>query len=517
MHGEVDGDLTSATEGTHRMRREVTDHIIDPAEFGKLAELVVQRLQQMLIEVDSRPLTRHRVPEKVSAALRRQSVPVQPSDPRAVVIEAMEMMLSRSLFTAHPRFLGYICPAADPMGIIAEALVAAVNANAASAMMAPIGHELEQTVIRWLAQILGLPDDADGILVSGGNESNLLGILAAREHQTPWPIRATGFNHPDAVPLYVYATAEVHNGLQKAVEIAGLGTQALRMVPIDRQGRMDVRALRKTIEADRRTGGLPICIVGTAGTVATGAIDPISAIVDLAAEERLWVHIDGSYGAGAALLPDAPADIRAISKVDSVSWDPHKWLRVPFEAGCVLLRQAGSLRKLFGIRPTYYDSGGFDDVVHYYEKGPQNSRQLRALKVWMSLVQHGTSGHAALIARDLDLARAFFEAVQRAPRLEALTCNLSIVTFRYVPDVLRDSPLSGTRQGLLNEVNRLILHCIQEGGDTYLSNAMIDEGFWLRACFVNYKTQPADLARVIDLVERTGSELEAKAARRASC
>jgi aromatic-L-amino-acid decarboxylase len=507
MHAPIDYDCT--IERADSVEKGDRQHaILDAAEFGRLARRVLARLEETLAAVDTKPLTLGCVPERVVAALRAAPVPVRPTDPQSVVDEALSLMLNNSLFTAHPRFLGYVCPAADPIGILADTIVSAINPNAASVMMAPIGHEIERTVIRWLAQILGLPSEADGVLVSGGNEANLIGILSAREYQTPWPIRTAGFNHPDAAPLRVYATTEVHNGVQKAVEIAGLGSDALRMISVDKERRMNVGALNKAIEADRKAGAIPICIVATVGTVATGAVDPLVAIMALAVRERLWVHIDGCYGAAATLLPNASEDIRAISSADSVTWDPHKWLRVPYEAACILLRRPNSLSRVFGVRPSYYYSGRSGEVVNYYEKCPQNSRSLRALKVWMSLTQHGTAGHAELIARDIDLAHRLFSTLRNTSAFEAWAVGLSVVTFRYIPTALRRTPLFERERLLLNEINRQVLARVQDGGDAYLTNAVIDDHFLLRACFVNYNTRASDVDRLVALVERVGMEIE---------
>jgi glutamate/tyrosine decarboxylase-like PLP-dependent enzyme len=483
------------------------DTILSPQQFGALADTVIRRLQRSMEEVGERRLTCHVPAADVVAGLREQPVPEVGADPQEVVAAALDLMLEHSLFVAHPRFLGYVCPAADPMGVLADTIVAAVNPNAASAMMAPIGHEIERTVIRWLAQLIGLPDDADGILLSGGNEANLVGLLAAREHRTPWPIREFGFDHPGARPLCVYATEEVHNGMHKAVEIAGIGRNGLHIVPMDRDQRMDVGALRELIRKDRSRGSIPICVVASAGTIATGVIDPLADIVEVAAEEDVWVHVDGSYGAAAALLADAPEDLRTLGRVDSVSWDPHKWLRVPYEAGCVLLRRPDALSRTFGLRPSYYKFGDYANVTHYYEKGPQNSRHLRALKVWMSLRQHGRRGHAAHIARDIELTGEFFKVVQQTPTLEAWTCNLCVATFRYVPAELRDQTADAAHRERLNTLNQRIIDRVQEGGDSYLSNAVVDGHFLLRACFVNYRTRPQDIRHVVELVCRLGHEM----------
>ena len=488
------------------MNTAATPGVMDADTFASIAHPLVDRLKQFLTELPELPLTCHRAPAEIVARLTQSQVPLRPTSPNEVVREAADLLLNYSLFTGHPRFLGYICPAPDPLGTLADMLATITNVNAASAMMAPIGHVLERTVIRWLAQLLGFPEGCDGILLSGGNQANLVGLQLARDCKAPWPIRDYGFNHPEARPLYVYATTETHFGLHKAMMAMGLGLSSLRLVKTNARGEMDPQDLKARIATDRRDGALPICVVPNVGTVATGVIDPVREILEVARSENLWVHADGSYGAAAALLDEPLAELSALSDVDSISWDPHKWMRVPYEAACVLVRDTQALARTFGFRPSYYNSGDLADTVHHYERGPQNSRQLRALKVWMSIAQHGKEGHAALIQRDIALARQLHRLIESCPVLEAWSCNLSIVVFRYRPSSITAAEAALTAADL-NTINQQILDRIQQSGDAYLTNAVVNEAFLLRACFVNHNTREVDLDYLVRLVVDIGAEV----------
>ena len=270
---------------------------------------------------------------------------------------------------------------------------------------------------------------------------------------------------------------------------------------------MDVGALRDLISDDRADGERPLLVAGTAGSVATGAVDPLDEIGALCREEGIWFHVDGAYGGFAAALPDASRALRALAEADSVAVDPHKWLYTPLEAGCALVRDRAALQAAFSGRPSYYvfPELGDDAPVNYFEWGPQNSRGFRALKVWLGLRRAGREGIVRMIADDCALARALYELVDAHPDLEAFTCDLSIATFRYVPRDLRGDPGAA---GYLNELNRELLERLQRGGEAFVSNAVVGEAFLLRACIVNFRTELADVEAVPGLVARIGAEVD---------
>jgi glutamate/tyrosine decarboxylase-like PLP-dependent enzyme len=272
---------------------------------------------------------------------------------------------------------------------------------------------------------------------------------------------------------------------------------------------MRVDVLADEIRRDREQGNVPLIVIGSAGTVSTGAIDPLPEIAAICREHGLWFHVDGAYGAPAAVLPEAPADLKALSEADSVAVDPHKWLYAPMEAGCVLVRDAAHLRDAFSFHPVYYNfaTPEGEEPLNYHEYGPQNSRGFRALKVWLGLRQAGRDGHARMIREDIALAKLLYDRAAKTSELEALTCNLSITTLRYMPPELA---ADGGAEAYLTELNNEILFRIQRGGEAFVSNAVIDGKFALRACVVNFRTTRSDIEAFPDMVVRLGRAVHAE-------
>jgi glutamate/tyrosine decarboxylase-like PLP-dependent enzyme len=306
--------------------------------------------------------------------------------------------------------------------------------------------------------------------------------------------------------LRVYGSAGTHTWIQKACDLAGLGTDAMVWVPTDRQERMDVAELRRRIEVDRRAGLRPFMVVGTGGSVSTGAIDALPEIAALCRESGLWFHVDGAYGGFAAAVPEAPDDLRALALADSVAVDPHKWLYAPLEAGCALVRDAAHLRGAFSYHPDYYHLAA--DGTNFVDYGPQNSRGFRALKVWLALRQVGASGYRAMIGDDIRLSRRMAEIVRAHSELELFTQELSIATFRFVPADLRARTGDERVSAHLDAVNKEILVRTQKAGEVFVSNAVLGGRYLLRACIVNFHTGPDDVAAVADVIARVGREVD---------
>ncbi|HXK62571.1 MAG TPA: aminotransferase class V-fold PLP-dependent enzyme, partial [Acidobacteriota bacterium] len=364
--------------------------------------------------------------------------------------------------------------------------------------------QLLQTLSGHQESVYALAFVRDGLLVSGGNMANFVGFLVGRRAKTDWDVRKAGMF--SGTPLRVYASQETHTWIQKAADLFGFGTDAIAWVPTDDRQRMDTGRLRSMIQEDRQNGVRPLMVVGTAGTVGTGAIDPLNELADICAEQDLWFHVDGAYGAFAAALPDASADLRALSRADSVAMDPHKWLYAPLEAGCVLVRRRELLRESFSYHPPYYH---FDpELTNYFDFGPQNSRGFRALKVWLALRQAGREAYERMIAQDIRLAGELYRILPNYPELERLTHGLSIVTFRYIPPDLR--PHCGTPEvdQYLDDLNRKILDQVEAGGEAFLSNAVINGRFALRLCIVNFRTSLEDIESLPPLIVRLGREVD---------
>jgi len=480
------------------------------AEFRTLGHQLVDRLAAFLEELPEGPVTHDSTPARLQAVLGNRALPDKGESPARIVEDATELLMQHSLFNGHPKFWGFITSSAAPIGALADFMVATVNPNVGGWLIAPIASEIERQTVRWIAEFVGYPASAGGLLVSGGNLANFVGFWVGRRVRTPWDVRTIGLDE-SARPLRVYVSQETHTWIQKATDLSGLGTNAIRWIETDRQLRMDTRALRRQIEADRAAGDLPIMLVGTAGSVSTGAIDALGDIAAICREHNLWFHVDGAYGAPAATLPEAPADLKALAFADSLAIDPHKWLYAPLEAGCALVRDAQALRDTFSFHPSYYperEESTLEAPIFYHEFGPQNSRGFRALKVWMGLRQAGRSGGISMIEEDIALAKQLYDKAAAHAELEALTQSLSITTFRYVPPALR-AERSHADEAYLDGLNREIMNRLQAGGEAFVTHAVIRERFALRACVVNFRTTAADIDDLIELVIRVGRELHA--------
>ena len=475
--------------------------------FRASGHKLVDRIAAHLETLAQEPVTRGETPGQVRAALGRAPLPAQGADPDRLLEETAELLFAHSLYNGHPRFFGYITSSAAPIGMLGDLLGAAVNPNCGGFSLSPMATEIERQTIRWIAEWIGYPADADGILVSGGNMANFVCFLAARRAKTPWDVRVEGASPAGRPHLRAYASSETHTWVQKACDLFGLGTDALRWIAVDDELRMDVAALEKAIREDRARGDHPFLVVGTAGSVSTGAVDPLFALAEICKREDLWLHADGAYGGLAAPIPGVPDDLRGLAVVDSIAVDPHKWFYAPLEAGCALVRKPGTLVDAFSYRPPYYHFEHDDEepAVNFYERGPQNSRGFRALKVWLGLRQAGREGYMRSIAEDIRLARRLYDNAAAEPRLQAFTHGLSIATFRYVPEGVQ--PGSPQAEEYLNRLNEELLTRIQQSGRAYPSNAVIRGAYALRACIVNFRTAEADVDALPKIVVELGDAL----------
>jgi aromatic-L-amino-acid decarboxylase len=479
------------------------------AEFRRLGHGLVDDIADFLRTLPERRVAPGETADEVRAALGGGGLPAQGMPADELLAETARLLFEHSTFNGHPRFLAYITASASPIGALGDLLAAAVNPNVGVWALSPVATEIEAQTVSWIAELLGYPADCGGLLVSGGNMANFVGFLAARRARAPFAVRTEGMAACDEDgPLRVYVSAETHTWIEKAADLFGLGTDAIRWIEVDGDRRMFVPALQKAIAGDRAAGATPLLVVGTAGSVSTGAIDPLREIAALCRDEGIWFHVDGAYGAPAAVLPDAPADLKGLAEADSVAIDPHKWLYAPLEAGCALVRDPRALLEAFTYRPSYYAfDEGADAPISYVDYGPQNSRGFRALKVWLGLRQIGREGYVRMISDDIALARELHRLASEDPELEAWTTSLSITTFRYVPpDVEPGTPET---EEYLNVLNQELRDRLERDGETFVSNAVVGETYLLRACVVNFRTTVADMAALPEIVKRVGAEVHA--------
>jgi aromatic-L-amino-acid decarboxylase len=383
---------------------------------------------------------------------------------------------------ASPRFFGYVFGSGDPIGVLGEFATAVLHQNAAAWRSAPAGVTIERIVVRWLASALGC-DGFTGSLTLGGSSANLMGLCMAREAKVP-------ANQGGARGGVIYCSTEAHMSIAKAAALLGLGYDAVRLIPVDKEFRMGVRDLRQAIRADLEAGRIPIAVVGSAGTTATGSIDPLDEIVAVCREFGLWMHVDGAYGALASLaIPEA---FRGLEGADSVSLDPHKWLYQPTGCGCLLYREPEMARRAFSHSGDYARVLSNDPVegFAFFEESMELSRPARALKLWLSLRYYGLHAFQQSIKEDLELAQMLVAAIDAEPALERLApVPLSAVCFRYVGS-----------SGDLDALNREILVRVIRRGRVYISNTIIDSKFALRACIVNHRTTGDDVKLIVSEV-----------------
>ena len=481
---------------------------IAPDEFRRIGHALVDAIAGHLESLPSRPVTRGELPDRIRQLLDADApLPQRGGDAATLVQSAAQLIFDHSLFNGHPRFFGYITAPPAHIGILGDFLAAAANPNVGGYTLAPVATEIEAQTIRWIAELIGYPRTCGGILVSGGNMANFVGFFAGRAAKVP-DTRARGVRHDGRAPR-VYGSAETHTWIQKAADLSGIGTEAIRWIDVDREQRMDVDALQRALDQDAARGDLPFMVVGTAGSVSTGAVDPLREIARVCRDRGLWFHIDGAYGGFAAAVPGAAPEIEAgIPLADSVAVDPHKWLYAPLEAGCALVRLPEHLRAAFAYHPPYYHFG--IEATNYVDFGPQNSRGFRALKVWLALAHAGRDGYAQSIGDDMQLAARLHQRVSEHPQLEPCTSALSITTFRFVPADLRSSAGEAANGEYLNRLNQAILDRLQRDGEAFVSNAVVRGRYVLRACVVNFNTHAADIDAIPGIVVRVGERLDAE-------
>ena len=384
------------------------------------------------------------------------------------------------------RFFGYVLGSGEPVAALADFLASVLNQNVTAWRSAPAAVTIERQVIRWIAGALGC-EGMSGSFCGGGSSANLMALAMAREARLP-------ANEDGARAGVVYTSCEAHMSIAKAVALLGLGRRNLRLIAVDERFRMDVGALERSIAEDRAAGRTPLAVVASAGTVSTGAIDPLEAVGGLCRSQGIWMHVDGAYGAPAALV--ATEKFRGLGEADSVSLDLHKWLYQPVDCGMLLFKDPGRARAAFAHTGEYArvlerEPGQTDESFAFFEESTELSRRFRALKTWLSLRYHGLNAFRAAIRCDLEHARQLADAVHNTPGLELLApVELSAVCFRY-----RGTTAAGSER--LDEMNSAILRHVIEGGRVYLSNASIRGHFALRACFVNHRTRPDDVALIV--------------------
>ena len=463
----------------------------------EMSAQVTRLVSEYIATISGRPVRAEnyagKTTSKIDTELSAEGLPLEQ------LLAECRTIMDLSRHNGHPRFFGYVASPSTPVGAYGDLIASALNANITCWRSGPAGTELERLVVRWLGALIGYDTQASGLLTSGSSMANMIALMIASRSKSNNTSRQGFWNA--GPPMTVYASEEVHMSIAKAADILGIGRDQVRTIACDDQQRMRVDALRQSIEADLREGLRPFCVVGSAGTVNTGVVDPLDEIANIADEFELWFHVDGAYGAPGVLDKRKKHLFAGLERADSVSLDPHKWLYVPVDAGCLLFRDDATAKSAFSTEEAdYIKTHGYGDeeAFAFWDYGVELSRRFRALKVWLTLQYYGTRRLAEAISQDISLAAYLGELVSEADDFELLApVELSICCFRYVPRM-------GMSDAELNELNERVMGLVQKGGRAYVSNATVKGRFALRACITNFRTTKADIEETVEAIRDAG-------------
>ncbi|HET7190160.1 MAG TPA: pyridoxal-dependent decarboxylase [Gemmatimonadaceae bacterium] len=480
---------------------------LDPADwtsFRALAHRMVDDMLDHLSTLPEQPAWRE-MPRPVRESFNG-AVPRDGLGDEAAYATFVDRVMPFTVGNLHPRFWGWVQGQGTPLAMMAEMLAAGINPHMAGFNQAPA--LVEHEVIRWLAELLGMPPDASGLLVSGGTLANTLGLAVARHAgavKLGLDVREDGHQTDvGATPrgrMVFYGSSETHNWARKAAELLGLGNRSFRRVPVDEEYRIDVAALARMVAEDRAAGMLPFCVIGTAGTVNTGATDDLDALADYCREQSLWFHVDGAFGALVHLSAQLRPIVKGLERADSIGFDLHKWGSLPFECACVLVRDAEVHRAAFASSASYIaamDRGVIAGGLPFAERGLDLTRNFRALKVWMSFISHGTDRLAAMIEQNVRQTQRLVERVEQHPELELMApAPLNVACFRYVPAVRPDD-------ATLDALNEEILLQLQEQGIAVPSGTRLGGRYAIRVANVNHRSREEDFETLMEAVVELG-------------
>jgi aromatic-L-amino-acid/L-tryptophan decarboxylase len=475
---------------------------ISPAEFRAIAEHITTLCTEYLESLDSLPAFPAHISGTITEQVFRQPLPETGMGDAALA--ALKNVLEHSR-PPSPRFAAYVFGSGDPVSAAGDLFASVLNQNVTAWRSAPAAVTIERTVVDWLVEAVGLTGGGfrktkgfTGSLCGGGSAANLMGLAMAREAKAP-------ANERGAQPGVIYASTEVHMSIPKAIALLGIGRQNMRLIPVDPEFRMIPAELDRAMAEDRQGGKVPIAVVACGGTVNTGAIDPLAEIAEIAHRHGAWFHVDGAYGALAAIA--IPEKFAGLDQADSLSLDPHKWLYQPADIGCLLYKDPGWARVAFSHTGEYTRPLSEDPVegFAFFEESLELSRRFRALKLWLSLRYHGLNSFREAIRRDLQHARKLRERIEAEPALQMLGSGaLSAVCFRYVGEGAKRI----TDDAEADRVNTAILRkVVHERGRVFISNASVQGKFALRACFVNHRTSERDVEEIVEEVSAAGKEL----------
>ncbi len=468
---------------------------LDPEDWKSFKELGHQMLDDVMGFLEN--IRKHKfeiMPEEVLEELR-QTIPLKSEGYPQVYKDFLKNIRPYPVPTIHPNFWGFVAGSGSPYGVLAEMLAAGLNFSAPR-FCSPV--HVEKQVIEWLKTVMGFASQASGVLVSGGSKANFTGLAVARNKKALINIKKHGLQN-DHPRMVLYVSEEGHKSLVRSVELLGLGNESLRLIPVNDRYQIDLSALEKAIEEDKKAGCYPFCVIGNAGTTNTGAFDDLSAIADLCQRENLWFHVDGAFGAWAKLSSTHNHLVRGMERADSLAFDLHKWMYMPYEVGCVLVADREAHCDTFIYEAEYLESVESErhDPVNY---SLQLSRNFKALKVWMLIKADGMDKYARLIQQNIDQASYLVKLVEERSQLELIAAvSLNIVCFRYKCKDLDEANLK--------KINKQILMELWLGKNMFPSDTTLKGVYGIRVSITNHRTKSKDLALFIDEVIETGNRL----------
>ena len=503
-------DMAARGNDVSAEAREITDtepeRSLDPEDweqFRALGHRAFDDLVEYLKGVRERPVWQP-LPE-ASRRLLAEGPPESGTPSEIVYEQVRDHILPYPTGNIHPRFWSWVGGTGTPVQLVADMVSSAMNAAGLGFDETASTHA-ELQLLDWLKEMLGFPREASGLLVSGGSMANLVGLAVARTHAAPYDVRRSGIDHSSQPRMIFYGSSETHSSVQKAVELLGLGTESLRLVPVRNDYTIDVEALAAEINRDRREGRLPACIIANVGTVNTGAVDPLRELADIAARESMWLHADAAFGAFARLSSSCRQLVEGLERADSLAFDLHKWLYVQYDCGCALVRHADAHRETFSVIPSYLkklDRGLATGPFNFSEYGVQLSRSFRALRAWMALKTEGIARYRQQIEQNVRQARYLARRVAGRPELELLApVSLNIVNFRYRGELADEQAL--------NNVNAELLMRLQEKGIAAPSSTVLRGRFSIRVAICNHRSRRADFDLLVDSVVAIGDRITAE-------
>ncbi|MDG1865965.1 MAG: pyridoxal-dependent decarboxylase [Woeseiaceae bacterium] len=469
-------------------------------EFQKLAHRVVDDLVDYLKTVGDRPVWKA-LPSD-SKNLFSESLPITGSSESEVYEEVKNHILPYPTNNIHPRFWSWVGGTGTPSQLIADMVISAMNSGSLGLDETASTH-VELQLLSWLKSLLDYPQDASGLLVSGGSMANLVGLAVARTQASNYDVRDEGIDVNKFPRLVYYSSTETHSCIRKAIELLGLGSKSLRLIPTNDDFTVNLQLLKSAIKKDRDNGLLPACIIANVGTVNTGAIDPLIELAGIAKEEGLWLHADGAFGAIAKFAKNSSNLVAGLELADSIAFDLHKWMYIQYDCGCVLIKSGHPHKETFSVIPPYiknFDRGLASGPINFSEYGVQLSRSFKALRAWMALKIEGTDKYSELIEQNIDQAKYLTKLVNKNNSLELLSpTSLNIVNFRFKNPKLDDAQL--------NEINSEILMKLHESGNSAPSSALLGDNFSLRVAICNHRSRRSDFDDLVKDVINIGNQL----------